>query len=129
VPRQRPGGGANLEDEATEMGFLSRLFGGGGGGRGSDTGLYYYVQCDRCGEVIRVRVNPMSELSHSENERGFFVRKYITGKRCYNRIEALFNYDSGRRLKSNDITGGKLVDEAAFRADQLANPATESGGD
>jgi hypothetical protein len=109
------------------MDFLRKLFGGAGGARGGDSGLYHYVRCDRCGEVIRVRVNPMSELSHTENEHGFFVRKYITGKRCYNRIEALFTYDNGRRLKSNEISGGTLVDEAAYRADQAAHPAAESG--
>lgn len=109
------------------MDFLRKLFGGAGRARSGDAGLYYYVKCDRCGEVIRVRVNPMSELSHSDDERGFFVRKYITGKRCYNRIEALFSYDSGRRLTSSDISGGQLVDEAAYRADQAAHPAPESG--
>lgn len=103
---------------------LGRILGGGGAtSRAGDVGLYYYVKCDRCGEIIRVRVNPMNEMSQSDDEQGFFVRKLITGNRCYTRIEAVFEYDRNRRLKDTTITGGTLSNEEAYQADQAAHPA------
>ena|SRR5258706_2143368 len=86
-----------------------------------DIGIYYYMRCNRCGEVIRVRLNPMNDLSHSEDGKGYFAHKVIVGQRCYNRIEADFEFDSNRKLSDKNITGGTLVDQAAYDEDQQAN--------
>src|SRR5262245_12366114 len=86
-----------------------------------DVGYYYYVRCNRCGEVIRVRINPMNDLSANDDNEGWFTRKVIVGKRCYNRMEADFNYDNKRKLVDSQISGGTLVDKAAYDADQQAN--------
>ena len=49
------------------MGWLQRLF----GGRGRDStpgdphGLYLFVRCNRCHEVVRIRVNLSNDLSAS----------------------------------------------------------------
>src|SRR5438094_4715101 len=83
-----------------------------------DVGYYYYVRCNRCGEVIRVRINPMNDLSAPDDGEGLFTRKVIVGQRCYNRIEAEFHYDSKRKLINSDITGGTLTDKEAYEADQ-----------
>lgn len=88
-----------------------------------DVGLYYFVKCNRCGEVIQVRINPMNDLSAADDGHGLFTRKTIVGRRCYNRIEAEFNYDSNRKLTNTEISGGTLVDKAAFQADQTAAAA------
>ena len=85
-----------------------------------DVGLYYYLRCNRCGEVIRVRINPMNDLSAKEDGEGLFTHKTIVGQRCYNRIEADFYYDSKRKLTNSQITGGVLVDKKAYEADQSA---------
>jgi hypothetical protein len=95
-----------------------------------DVGLYYYVRCNRCGEVIRARINPMNDLSAPDDGEGLFTRKVIVGQRCYNRIEAEFHYDSKRKLINSDITGGTLTDKEAYEADQQAageKPTTKSG--
>ena len=103
---------------------LGRMFSGGSGG---DVGLYYYVKCARCGEVIQVRINPMNDLSvqYGEDGRGrgdtFIVHKTLVGRRCYNRIEADFTFDANRQLSDKQITGGKFVDRAEFEADQKRN--------
>ncbi len=83
-----------------------------------DVGLYYYVKCDRCGEVIRVRINPMNDLSQTDEGQGYFVRKVIVGTRCYNRIEAEFSYGLNRKLANTTISGGKLVDTEAYNTYQ-----------
>jgi hypothetical protein len=83
-----------------------------------DIGMYYYVRCNRCGEVVRVRINPMNDLSAKEDGEGLFTHKTVVGQRCYNRIEADFYYDSKRKLMNSQISGGTLVDKAAYEADQ-----------
>ncbi len=100
-------------------------FGGGGLGSGGDVGLYYYVRCDRCGEVIRVRINPLNDLSIDDTGKGLWAHKVIVGQRCYNRIEADFTYDMNRKLNSSQATGGTFVDKQAFQADQAAHPQKE----
>jgi hypothetical protein len=98
---------------------LTQLFKVGPGVSG-DVGLYYYVRCDRCGEVIRVRINPLNDLSLSDDAKSLFAHKVIVGQRCYNRIEADFEYDTNRKLTGSQANGGAFVDEEAYQADQKA---------
>lgn len=101
---------------------LSRILTGGTQLSG-DIGLYYYAQCHRCQEVIRVRINPMNDLSQKDDGHGYFARKVVVGQRCYNRVEIEFEYDPNRNLIGNEVSGGKLVDKAAYEADQKAHTA------
>ncbi len=89
---------------------------------GSDVGLYYYVRCNRCGEVIRVRINPLNDLSVDDTGKGLWAHKVIVGTRCYNRIEADFSYDLNRKLVAKEATGGTFVDKEAYEEDQAAHP-------
>src|SRR3954470_225352 len=77
--------------------------------RGDDVGHYYYIRCNRCSEAIKVRVNPMNDLSHSDDDKQLFAHKTIVGQKCYNRIEADFTYDDKRKLTESHISGGTLV--------------------
>jgi hypothetical protein len=103
------------------MDFLKRfgkMLTASGPSTSSDSGLYYYIRCHRCGEVIKVRVNPMNDLSHNDDNTQRFTRKTIVGRRCYNRIEALFTYDNDSKLIDTEISGGKLVTVEDYEADQ-----------
>jgi hypothetical protein len=92
------------------LSFLSRLFGGGGSGRGADGGVYIRVRCDACGEVIQARINPGSELSQVD-EGGYFVRKVLVGKDCFRPIEVQLHYsDLGRTEVSREVRGGTSVE-------------------
>ena len=106
------------------MNFLKNLF--GSAGRPSDSGLYYYVRCNRCGEVIRVRINSMNDLSRNEDETALFARKVIVGQnKCFNRIDAEFTYDLNHRLTGSEISGGTIATKADYEAYQqqlLADP-------
>ncbi len=93
-----------------------------------DVGLYYYVRCNRCGEVIRVRLNPLNDLSLDDAGTGLWAHKVIVGQRCYNRIEAEFTYDTNRKLLNSEATGGTIVDKQAFEADQAAHPQKAATG-
>lgn len=107
---------------------LTGLFSGKSAASSGDVGLYYYVRCNRCKEVIRVRINPMNDLSATDDNAGWFVHKTIVGNRCYNRIEAAFHYNQDRKLVDTEITGGTLVDQAAYDADQASQQAAQKTG-
>ncbi|MEP7289290.1 MAG: hypothetical protein ABI947_26360 [Chloroflexota bacterium] len=101
------------------MNFLKQLsnFLAPKAGPSRDPGLYYYVRCARCGEVIKVRINSMNDLS-ANDEGSLFVRKVIVGRRCYNRIEAEFTYDTNRKLIDTEINGGTLVTQTDYDTQQ-----------
>ena len=95
------------------MSFLSRLFSRGSSGEAGaepDGGLYVFVRCDNCHEVIRARVNPTSDLSLQEDGR-YFVRKVLVGTRCFRPIEARLHYaDTRGTLVEREADGGTYVD-------------------
>lgn len=107
------------------MKSLGRLFGGAGGGgkaaSGDPDGLYYYVRCTRCGEVIEVRLNRNNDLSVDYGEKGensdtLSAHKVIVGRRCYNRIEADFTFNRGRTLLDKHITGGTFAEASDYQS-------------
>ena len=113
------------------MNFLKQLagmFSPKPGVSGGDPGLYYYVKCLRCGEVIRFRINPMNDLSLTDGG-DYYVRKVIVGRRCYNRIEAQLTYSAGsnanRKLINSEVSGGELVDKQAFEEDERLHGAQQ----
>jgi hypothetical protein len=93
------------------LGFLGRLFGGSGGQRGTDGGIYVRVKCDACGEIVQTRINPTSELSQSEEGEGYYVRKVLVGQQCFRPIEVRLRYrDLGGTEISREIHGGTSVE-------------------
>ena len=95
------------------LGFLSRLFGGGGGRVGADGGVYIRVECDACGEIIQGRISPTSELSQADEEEGggYYVRKVLVGRQCFRPIEVQVRYsDLGRTEVSREVKGGTSVE-------------------
>jgi hypothetical protein len=97
------------------------LGGGGRGGDGSDRdGLYIYVRCDRCGDVVRVRVNMANELQQEFSEgggvAGYSLQKGVVDARCFRPIQVSMTFDGGRRELSREIEGGQFVDEEAYEA-------------
>ena len=81
-----------------------------------EVSYYITVKCDRCGEVIRARVNLYNDLSleydSSGNVSRYVCHKVIVGnQRCYQPIDISLTFDSKRRLQEKEITGGKFVEE------------------
>jgi len=91
--------------------FLSRLFGGGSARTAADRGLFVDVRCNACGEVIRARINPTSELSLEDDGKNYFVRKGLVGKQCFRTIEVELRYSDLRgTLVDRVVHGGTFVD-------------------
>lgn len=90
--------------------FLTRLFGRADRGPATDGGVYFRVKCDACGEIIRGRVSPTSELSQAD-EGGYYVRKVLVGRQCFRSIEVLLRYsDLGRTETGREVRGGTSVE-------------------
>jgi len=104
--------------------LLKKLFGSGGRPAG-DSGLYFYVKSNRSGEVVQVRLHRENDLSLTDDETGYFVRKLIVGQKSFDRIEAEFYFDRAKHFVSAEVNGGTLVEREDYDA-YLAASAPKS---
>jgi hypothetical protein len=100
---------------------LKRAFGGASGGR--DDGIYLYIRCNRCGDRVRVRVAPNSELQQefdggSDRVSGYSVRKMVVDSRCFRPIEVTLRLDARKREEDRQIRGGTFLTLEEFEAEQ-----------
>jgi len=105
------------------MGFLKKLFGGGGDSGGQDGGIYAYIKLNRSGEIVRLRLTVGYEISR-DDDGVLFTRKLVMGSRTFEKAEATLYFDDQYRVTGADISGGELSDEAEWLAQQEAK-ATE----
>ncbi len=89
---------------------LANLF----SGSPKDRAFWITVQCGRCGEVIRTRIDLNNDLSaeygEDERETTYYCRKVLIGKKgCYLPVEIELRFDAGRNLMDQQIKGGKFV--------------------
>jgi len=97
--------------------FMKRLSGlfAGSALDNKDNSFWVTVQCDRCGEVIRTRIDMNNDLSaeygEGERETNYFCRKVLVGKQgCFMPVEVVLKFDANHSLIEQQINGGKFVD-------------------
>lgn len=95
------------------MGFLRKLFGGGGASQ--QQAMTFYVRPKRCDEIVVVRLNLMNDLSLTEDNAGYFVRKIVRAYRCPFEAELLVNFDKDRRVTELTVENGETVEEAVYQ--------------
>jgi hypothetical protein len=89
---------------------------------------WVYVQCNRCGEKLRARIDLRNELSieYGENEAvaSYYCHKTLIGeKRCYQPIEVDLMFDPSKKLTEQKITGGKFISAEEYEATgEVAGP-------
>ena len=94
---------------------LGNLF--SGPQRMDDPSFWFTVQCKRCGEKIRGRVDMRNDLSQQYDSEGdrttYYTRKVLmgSGSLCFQRIEVELTFDANRKLVDRQIQGGVFVDE------------------
>ena len=95
-----------------------------GGCDPSSPALCLLVKCDRCGELIRARVEKAYELEAEyeltngqkpdEDEEpkpsGFTLHKELVGANCQNLIHVEMRFDCHHRGTAQTIQGGQLVE-------------------
>jgi hypothetical protein len=88
----------------------------------TERALYLYVQCNKCGEKLKARVDIWNELTpeyegNSDDASSYFCRKVLVGeKQCYQPIELRLKFDKNHRLLDQTIMGGKFIDQGEFEA-------------
>ncbi len=81
--------------------------------------IYIYVRCQRCGEVIRLRMDRRFDLEQEFGETlvtGFVANKDILGRKCPNLIRVHIEYDSSYRPRTKDIEGGQFISRQEYEA-------------
>ena len=98
------------------MGFLKKLFGGGNGDnkRPKDGALYFYVKPKMCKEILQIRLHPGNDLSRTDDEQGYFVRKVAQGARCPFPVEITVYFDTRRNVTGKDIENGEFATEEEY---------------
>lgn len=81
--------------------------------------IWVYVQCDKCGEKMRTRVNTRTELTpefgNSDIASSYFSRKVLIGdKHCFQPIELIMKFDAKHHLVDKQISGGKFITKDEF---------------
>ena len=84
--------------------------------------MYLYVQCSKCGEKLRARVDVWNELTPEYNGKSddavsYFCRKVLVGeKQCYQPIELRLKFDRSHKLTEKNIMGGKFIEQDEYEA-------------
>ena len=108
------------------MSFLKKLGDLFGSQSHSVANVYWvYARCNRCGEVLRGRIDLRNDLSveygETEAQTSYVCRKLLSGNGsnlCFQNIEIRLEFDSSRKLIDQQASGGTLVDEAAYAAQE-----------
>ncbi|MFN8634853.1 MAG: hypothetical protein U0893_13435 [Chloroflexota bacterium] len=125
------------------MDTLKSIFGlGGGSGDAVDRGVYRYVRCTRCKDVVRVRIsmaNEVSEISDEPDEDAdgtlptnpaarYIVTKGVVDSKCFRPMRLTILFDGRKNELESHVPGGEMVDQAAWEAvrasRQQAGPPT-----
>jgi DNA-directed RNA polymerase subunit N (RpoN/RPB10) len=107
------------------MSFFKRLFAKSQAPDRAEASAYWvYVRCNRCGEIIRSRIDLYNDLSIDYGDKGlgmtkYFCRKTLIGShRCFQPIEVELTFNSQRELIQREIRGGVYVSESEYLASQ-----------
>jgi len=104
------------------MGFLKKLFSseerpqpkGGGAANPDPQGVYFYVQCDRCGAPVRLRADKQYDLI---NEGGKYVwHKTIVDNRCFRPMPTVVTLNASYEMVAHEITGGHYISKEEYEA-------------
>ncbi len=111
------------------MSFLGRLFGRSSGKGTSPEGdqhaSFYYLRCNKCGEVIRVRVARWDQAEEFDEGGGDYPIGYVTqkeviGTKCFQMLRLTVQFDRQRRETDKQLSGGTFVSREEYEAAQAA---------
>jgi len=97
------------------MGFLKKLFGTTkkSGEYVDRRGVYFYVRCDHCGTITRVRADKEYDLTREDG--GFTWHKTIVDNRCFQPMVTVVHLDGNYQVSSAEISGGVFVSEEEYK--------------
>lgn len=99
------------------MDFLKKLFGGARtSGEQAQEALWLYVQCDKCGTPLAVRIDPRHEISTDYETGGRYLRKEMMDSTCFQLMYATLRFDSAGNITEQSIEHGKFLSKAEYEA-------------
>ena len=99
------------------MGFLRRLFGGGGSREERDA-LHLYLKCNNCGAPVHVRINLFNDLAADYGDtaaEGYILNKEVMDDRCFRLMQVEMQFDARRRELSREVKGGTFIGEEEWK--------------
>ncbi len=75
--------------------------------------LWLYVQCDKCGSPVAVRINLHNDPS-LDDEGGWILRKEIMDSKCFRLMSAELHFDNAKRVTEQTIQGGKFITQQEY---------------
>ena len=91
------------------MGFLRNLFSRKPKKYVDERGLYFHVDCHKCHNVLKVRIDKQFDLNRQDDGNGYMWRKTLVCPKCYSKMQTEMTFDGGHKVRSQEITGGKYV--------------------
>ena len=109
------------------MGFFKRLFGGEKSEKPyvDKQGIYFFVQCDKCGSRVRLRADKEYDLQRVDD--GFVWNKTVVDSKCFRRMPAVVHLDASHRVTSQEIEGGRFLTQDEY--DALEKPTVTQSTD
>jgi hypothetical protein len=106
------------------MGLLDGLrsvLSGGGGTPGDANAYWVYVQCAKCGEALKVRVDRrydlMQEFEDQDRVSGYSLHKAVIGSnRCFQPIHVTQRLDTSYKVKTQEITNGRFLTKEEYES-------------
>ena len=100
------------------MSVLKKLLGWRGTAEQTDPhGIYFYVQCENCGEKLRLRADKRHDLMRDYESGRLIWVKEIMDARCFQIMYARVVLDQKYRVQSQAIEGqGRFITEEEFLA-------------
>ena len=94
------------------MDWINRLFSKGTSTKhpGNDpNALWVYVQCNRCGTSLAVRIDRRNELSPDYEGGGMILRKEMMDSVCFQLMHAEMQFDGQGNVSAQNVDNGKFL--------------------
>jgi hypothetical protein len=99
------------------MSWLNKLFGKPSSSERDDgDALWLYVQCDRCGAPLAVRVDRRNEVSSDYESGGAVLRKEMMDGVCFQLMYAELHFDAQGNVTEQSVEHGKFLTRAEYEA-------------
>ena len=79
--------------------------------------VWVYVQCNKCGEKLALRLRKSSEIQREEaGGQGYqmFINKTIVGNRCFNQMQLRLEFDGAYRVVNKQLESGTFITKEEY---------------
>ncbi|MDF1514771.1 MAG: hypothetical protein P1S60_13260 [Anaerolineae bacterium] len=83
-------------------------------------GLYFYIQCAKCGTPVRIRIDKTRDLQRDYDTGEFFLRKEVMDGGCFSLMYAQIRFNSAYQVIEQTVEGGRFISWETYN--QLAHP-------